>query len=119
MLHPRREALTLADAELRRLADNGVTALELIQRIAELYAVEYSTAGRFRSVRELECALSRSVMKLRVCRERAAPAVALVRELGMFLRENFGAWAIHLLRKLESDHATKRATQEAMLSSFD
>jgi hypothetical protein len=95
----------------------GVTPLNLIQRVAEHYALVERQPHLFKVQRSQHMALARHVLRLTKL-GRWRPGTRLLISLGGMLAEDLGAFAIQLLRRLQTDLAERQALRRSA-ADFD
>jgi hypothetical protein len=93
----------------RMLADHGVTAGQLLARVAEVVAFIDHHPERVPSQRFEDHMLSRAVLTLVPWKLRFNPGAKMLRHLGALLRERLMPWALSFTRKLRQDIKDERA----------
>lgn len=96
--------------EMQRLRSGGVTAREILQRIAEVWALQ-AFDQRFASERELQVSLARAVLLLRPLQKR--PYGPLLRLIGRELQEDLGKFAAGVCWRIERDAEVRAGAKKA------
>jgi hypothetical protein len=93
----------------RTLADHGVTADQLLARVAELFCFFEDHPERLPSVRFEDTMVSRGVLTLVPWKMRFAPGAKMLRHTGALIREQLGPWALAFTRRLRQDMSERQA----------
>jgi hypothetical protein len=107
-----RNALTLHTEParaFRMLADHGITADQLLARVAELFCFFEDHPERLPSVRFEDTMVARGVLTLVPWKMRFLPGAKMLRHTGALIRDQLGPWALAFTRKLRQDQAERHA----------
>lgn len=104
--------------EMQRLRHAGVTPADVLQRVAEVYALMLF-ADRFSDPRELDAYLARAVMKLARRYSPKRPTSHTRRTLAYRLKGSLQDFSLHLLLRLTRDEEAERQRRAALTAEFD
>lgn len=96
------------------LREKGVTPADVLQRVAEVAAVEHWGRARFGEEREVHYAYARSVLRLGKMGT-WRPAARLLRFMGPLIVDELAPWAVGFLRRLDKDQGKKADRKSASM----